>query len=138
MLTFLHRYGSIDELLPARVDEPSLHACYHLVQALRVAAHDLIKLCKLSRSEEDFGDSKSEVLVLHSDGTEQGPAERPGIQSGQFLGQAGLVPAHTHTHSHQITLLCTAKQADTYCTCVLSRVQSVVSSNPTRGSSFGT
>ena len=96
MLTFLHRYGSIDELLPARVDEPSLHACYHLMQALRVTAHDLIKLCKLSRSEEDFGDSKSEVLVLHSNGTEQGPAECPGIQSGQFLGQAGLVPA-THT-----------------------------------------
>ena len=46
-LTFLHRDGAIDELLPASVNEPNLDPSNHLSEAVRITPHDLVKLGKL-------------------------------------------------------------------------------------------
>ena len=47
--------------------------------------------CYLSWTEEDFGHSELEIVIVHTDRAEQGVAKGPGIKFGKFWRQKGFV-----------------------------------------------
>ena len=70
---------------------------------MKSKVHFFETLCALylSCSEEDFGHSKSEVIVSHSHGSEQGLTEQPRFKASQLLGKDGFVPeAKVEDHPH--------------------------------------
>ena len=46
-LTFLHRDGSVDDLLPPLTDQPSTHPFHEREKVIGITTHDLVKLSKL-------------------------------------------------------------------------------------------
>ena len=61
------------------------------LQVLGIRPHQSVKLCKLSRPEENFCHSELEIIVVQSEGFEQRFAEEPGVEPGEVRGQDGLV-----------------------------------------------
>ncbi len=70
-LTFDDRQSSPLSFLPSGADEPALDFLYEECQILWVWFHDLIKFCKLPRSEEDLRQTKLEIFVVKTQSFEQ-------------------------------------------------------------------